>query len=537
MLNNWKIGARLYAAFAAIVGALLLLVGTAYRNVGTLNAANDMNVHTYQVIGEARMLLESLINIETGQRGFSLSGNEASLEPLNAGTAAFGSHLAAIRSLTADNPSQQGKLDEIARAEQDWLGQAIQPAIALRRQVVAGTASIDDVLVLERAGKGKAGMDAMRARIAAVMDAEEVLLKERAARAAALQRRTEAVLAIGGLLAALLAGLIAWWIAGNITRPLGEAVAIAERVARGDLTGDIDSRSNDEIGALLKALRDMNQSLVNIVGKVRDSTGTIATAAAEIASGNLDLSSRTEQQAGSLEETASSMEELTSTVRTNADSARAANDQALAASGQAQRGGEMIEQVAETMRRINDSSARVADIVAVIDSIAFQTNILALNAAVEAARAGEQGRGFAVVAGEVRALAHRAASAAKEIGQLINTSVEDVHAGSRLVDDAVGTVRQLVGSVQQVSQLIGHITAATNEQQAGIEQVNSAITQMDNTTQQNAALVEQAAAAAGSLEEQTGVLAGTVRVFTLPAGPAGAPSPREAPRSLPQLAR
>ncbi|HEY0064559.1 MAG TPA: methyl-accepting chemotaxis protein [Telluria sp.] len=301
----------------------------------------------------------------------------------------------------------------------------------------------------------------------------------------------------------------------SIVAPLHGAVAVAKRVAGGELTSQVDVEGRDETSELLQALKDMNESLSRTVGEVRSGTETITVAAQEIASGNADLSSRTESQASSLEETASSMEELTSTVKQNADNARQANQLAVSASSVALQGGTVVAQVVETMGSIKDSSRKIVDIIGVIDGIAFQTNILALNAAVEAARAGEQGRGFAVVAAEVRNLAQRSAGAAKEIKALIGDSVDKVDNGSKLVDQAGQTMELIVTSIKQVADIMGEITAATQEQSNGIEEVNQAITQMDEMTQQNAALVEQAAAAAESMEEQAGKLATAVSIFKL----------------------
>ena len=314
--------------------------------------------------------------------------------------------------------------------------------------------------------------------------------------------------------AALLTGIgFAWWLTRSITRPLNEAVKIAQTVAAGDLTSHIDVKTKDETGMLLQALKDMNDSLARIVGEVRIGTDTIATASSQIASGNLDLSARTEQQASSLEETASSMEELTGTVKQNADNARQANGLALSASEVAQKGGVVVSQVVDTMGSINASAKKIADIIGVIDGIAFQTNILALNAAVEAARAGEQGRGFAVVATEVRSLAQRSAAAAKEIKALIGDSLEKVDAGAKLVNQAGATMQEVVDSVKRVTDIMGEISAASSEQTSGIEQINQAIMEMDEVTQQNAALVEEAAAAAASLQDQANSLEQVVGVF------------------------
>jgi len=315
--------------------------------------------------------------------------------------------------------------------------------------------------------------------------------------------------------ALLLGTVFAWQLTRGIVGPIRAAVAVAETVASGDLTHRIEASTQDETGALLRALRHMNDSLVGIVSQVRGGTDTIGTASREISAGNLDLSARTEQQASALEQTAASMEELTTTVRQNADNARQANQLAIAASEVAVQGGAVVGEVVTTMGTINNSAKRIADIIGVIDGIAFQTNILALNAAVEAARAGEQGRGFAVVASEVRNLAQRSAAAAKEIKELITASVTSVDAGAKLVDQAGTTMEQVVTSIRRVTDIMAEITSASQEQTGGIEQVNGAIGQMDQVTQQNAALVEEAAAAAASMQEQAATLADVVAVFKL----------------------
>jgi len=339
-----------------------------------------------------------------------------------------------------------------------------------------------------------------------------------------------------GLSALVLGVACAIWVTRSITRPINYALQVARTVASGDLSSQIRAHSQDEAGQLLQALRDMNDALSQIVGQVRNGTVAIASASGQIATGNMDLSARTENQASALEETASSMEELTSTVKANADNAREADKLASSASTIAQRGGEVVSQVVTTMDSINDSSRKVVDIISVIDGIAFQTNILALNAAVEAARAGEQGRGFAVVASEVRSLAARSASAAREIKELISSSVEQVDAGARLVAQAGSTMEEVVSAVQRVTGIVAEISLSTREQTDGIEQMNSAIMQMDQATQQNAALVEQAAAAASAMSDQAAELEALVSQFRLageaarPLRPALPPHSRNTPR-------
>ncbi len=326
------------------------------------------------------------------------------------------------------------------------------------------------------------------------------------------QRARWALLAFG--VSALLAGVgLSLWLTKSITRPLSRAVEVAEAIARFDLSSHVEVHSQDETGRLMGSLSRMQSSLQNLVRSVRQSTDSISVASAEIATGNMDLSTRTEQTASSLQQAAASMTQLTGTVRQTADSAATANQLASSAAEVAQRGGSVVSQVVSTMEEISSSSKRISDIIGTIDGIAFQTNILALNAAVEAARAGEQGRGFAVVAGEVRSLAQRSAEAAREIKNLIGASVDKVESGARLVKDAGETMTEIVSSVQRVTDIIGEISAAAQEQRDGIDQINVAVSHLDQMTQQNAALVEEAASAAESLKDQSGRLAEEVTVF------------------------
>ncbi|GGY03989.1 methyl-accepting chemotaxis protein [Massilia dura] len=316
------------------------------------------------------------------------------------------------------------------------------------------------------------------------------------------------------VLGALAALLITRWLVKTLGGEPQYAVALANQIAAGELNVEVRTRAGDDT-SLLFAMKSMRDSLANIVGQVRHATDTIASAAQQVVAGNMDLSGRTEAQASSLEETAASMEELTSTVRHNSDNARQANELAVNASAIAEQGGQVVSQVVERMGSINESAKKISDITGVIDGIAFQTNILALNAAVEAARAGEQGRGFAVVASEVRNLAQRSAAAAREIKELISDSVGQVEAGTRLVNQAGSTMEEVVVSVRRVTDIMGEITVAGQEQSAGIVQVNEAIAQMDAVTQQNAALVEEATAASHSMQDQASSLAQLVSIFTL----------------------
>ena len=328
---------------------------------------------------------------------------------------------------------------------------------------------------------------------------------------------TQAMWILFSVMIAVLAVIISVWLGVRKTliEPLNRLIDSIRHIAGGDLVKRIDVESDNEMGELAHSLRHMQGELARTVGEVRQGAHAIYSGASEIAMGNNDLSSRTEQQAASLEETAASMEELTATVKQNAENARQASHLALSASETAQKGGKVVDNVVQTMRDIAGSSQKIADIISVIDGIAFQTNILALNAAVEAARAGEQGRGFAVVAGEVRNLAQRSAQAAREIKSLIEDSVGRVEVGSTLVESAGETMGEIVNAVTRVTDIMGEIASASDEQSRGIDQVGLAVAEMDRVTQQNASLVEESAAAAAALEEQASRLTQAVAVFRI----------------------
>ncbi|VTU26705.1 Serine chemoreceptor protein [Variovorax sp. PBS-H4] len=511
-LKNLKIGTRLGFGFAAV---LLLLA-----------AISAVGVLRLQSVGDAtdRMVQGALVKERLASEWAKLLGTAIvqTFAMAKATEPATEAYFAKARLETSQriNPVQK-KLEELLSAPEE---KKLYGQVADARKVVLEV--LAEVVKLKAGGDAAGANQLADTRFSAALSVYE----EAVARIAAYEREqidatTGAVakdhrggrmlmLVLSGL-ALVLGALCAWLTARSITRPLGEAVKVAETVANGDLSARIEVDSRDETGQLMNALRNMNASLARVVGEVRDGTDTIATASGQIASGNQDLSSRTEEQASALQQTAASMEELTSTVKQNADNARQANQLALSASEVAVKGGSVVGQVVDTMASIHASSRKIVDIIGVIDGIAFQTNILALNAAVEAARAGEQGRGFAVVASEVRNLAQRSAAAAKEIKGLIDDSVGKVDAGTALVGEAGKTMEEIVGSIRRVTDIVGEISAASHEQTQGIEQINQAITQMDQVTQQNAALVEEAAAAAQSMQEQAGSLVQAVSVFRL----------------------
>ena len=358
-------------------------------------------------------------------------------------------------------------------------------------------------------------IDKLQVSVTALADLQQKLADAASAAAQADIRRTQWTLAGVGLLLLGLGSLAAWWLSRSITQPIDQAVT--EAVASGDLTAQARSTARDETGRLLLALGTMTESLRNVVHSVRQGSESIATGSGQIATGTADLSQRTEEQAANLQQTAASMEQLAATVRQSADAARNASHLADTAKATAAQGGAVVQQVVGTMQDITAASRKIGDIIGVIDGIAFQTNILALNAAVEAARAGEHGRGFAVVASEVRALAQRSAASAREIKTLIQASVEQVEAGSQLVDTAGRTMHDIVAQVTEASDVFAQISTAAAEQTKGISQVNDAVTQLDQVTQQNAALVEESAAASDSLRQQAAQLVDAVRVFRLQA--------------------
>ena len=688
-MKQLSLSTQLALGFGTVVLVLLIVAAVGLRGQSDLSAAVAMNDHTYQVIATGRSMSNASVNMETGARGFLLSGNDANLNPYRNGMLAFDKEFARAKSLTSDNPIQQERLKNLHAAYDEFKGHE-DTLIALRKS----KGEMSEVLTLFKAGHERAAMGKIRQLLVDFEGQESGLLVKRSAALDAAKVRSRWSMIIGSGIAVLVALVSGWLIRRRLINRLGVASNVADAIAAGNLSIAVDSSGTDETGRLLASMskmqmqlqkvsqgqlemkrrhdqgelnyrvdeaafpgdyativRDNNDlaashvavmmrlaqimgryavgdlsedmdklpgekavltntmaqvkinlgamnheikhlaqsaangdfsargdaerfqydfrvmvdslntlmstadgnlqslssllqsiaagdltarmsgefrgvfaqmrddanatatQLAEIVGSIKTSAVSIKGAASEIAAGNQDLSQRTEQQAANLEETAASMEELTSTVKQNAEGARQANQLAIGAASVAVQGGEVVGKVVETMSGIEASSKKIADIISVIDGIAFQTNILALNAAVEAARAGEQGRGFAVVASEVRTLAQRSSGAAKEIKDLIDDSVQRVAEGSALVHTAGKTMGEVVASVQRVTDIMGEISAASQEQSAGIEQVNQTITQMDETTQQNAALVEEATAAARSLEEQAVQLTEAVAVF------------------------
>jgi methyl-accepting chemotaxis protein len=506
-----KIGVRLIATFGAVLALLLVICVTISVQMSRMNADT-----------------QSIANDHAAKAAL---GNQ--LEE--------GTYLTALQlyaALSERTPEAQQADVEIADAQQEK-NAAITKDIASRLVTDKGQAAFDHLLQARESYA--AALKPIHAQLAAhdsegtsatlrsvvpfgralIQAQTDFVTFEQGEMDAAVQESVgvyataRAVLWGVATVALIIAAVLGVLVTRSIVRPLQRVVEGAEALARGDLSIKVDVVRRDEVGAVAASLNRAISQLATIVGGVKQASASISSATHQLAAGNTDLSQRTEEQAASLEETAASTEELTATVRQNADNAQEAITLAGAASGIAQRGDEVVSRMVTTMNDISQSSTKIAEITGIIEGIAFQTNILALNAAVEAARAGEQGRGFAVVASEVRSLAQRSSIAAKEIKELIGTSVEKVHRGSELADEAGRTMSELARAGARVSDIVGEISSASQEQRTGIEQVSQAVTQMDQVTQQNAALVEEAAAAAHSMAEQAQSLRDAVAVFRI----------------------
>jgi methyl-accepting chemotaxis protein len=514
-LQNLRIGTRLTFGFALIL--VLSIVSTTYAlvsaraNVAAMETMTGAPLAKERLVSDMKTLISSAIwrtsmIARSADSGLAVTFSDAQAEGVKKGNAV-------MKKIEGLLESEQEKAVFAGITAERAKYQAAKAAIMEAKK--AGNSDEAERIYKERFEPPVA---AYQAKVQELLDLQRKTMDDTSAQIAAANARQTQLCELLTVLMVALGAVCAYVTARSITVPLGEAVAVAETVASGDLTTRFGQYGKDELGNLMRALHAMNDALAGLVSEVQVGTQSIASGSAEIASGNLDLSSRTELQAGELEETASAMEALTTTVRHNADNAGQANQLVQAASSVAQRGGDIVGRVVTTMGSIDASSRKIVDIIGVIDGIAFQTNILALNAAVEAARAGEQGRGFAVVASEVRNLAQRSAAAAKEIKTLIGDSVAQVNAGTSLVEQAGATIREVVDSVARVTDIMAEITEASREQSSGIDQINAAIAHMDQSTQENAALVEEAAAAADSLQEQAARLESVAGRFRLAEG-------------------
>ena len=516
-----KVGTRLGLRFALVLLFLLAVTTVGIFRMAQIQDRLDHVISVNNVV--SRLVLDMRTNVNdriSSLRVLTLMTDPADMEPeLNRVKELAGKYTEAQNKLSAKFATEATAEEKALLATIKESEGLAMPAIAKATELwlASNAEGATRVLIKEIRPAQKKWMAALD-QLAALEDKLNAEMQVDAAKGFSSGRT---FMIIMGLLAVGISIVAALVITRGLLKQLGGepdyTASIASSIANGDLAVAIDTNGNDK-GSLLYEMKEMRNSLVDIVGQVRSGTETIGTASREIAAGNIDLSARTEMQASSLEKTASAMEELTSTVKQNADNAREANQLASVASDVAIKGGKVVSEVVNTMSSIDASAKKIVDIIGVIDGIAFQTNILALNAAVEAARAGEQGRGFAVVASEVRNLAQRSAGAAKEIKMLIDDSVEKVGAGTKLVGQAGVTMDEVVASVRRVTDIMSEIANASQEQSAGIEQVNLSIIEMDSMTQQNAALVEESAAAAQSLQDQASELSRVVSIFKLVEG-------------------
>ena len=523
-MRNISVRSRFYLVMSLVAISLLVQAGwgwvSAQSGVSTITVLFDQADATAQQVGSLRESMASVRRYQAEMIATAVS-NPTGVGPLHD---AWKKEIDALNAggdkLVKAHPADAALVDLVAK-QKKLLSDVVEIIDPIAQQLT--DAKMDATAALAYAGQANEKLETAQANLIAILKSQQAGLAgirgeiARGSMIAAIAR-----VALIGITLAIFLPLM-WITLRSICGPLDQAVAVATRIASGDLGSRIVVEGRDEPARLMRGLADMQTSLRNLVGQVRESSESIEVASSEVASGNTDLSQRTELAASHLQRTASSMDTLTVTVRQSTDAAHTANQLATSAAAVAARGGQVVAQVVSTMDDINNSSKKIADIIGVIDGIAFQTNILALNAAVEAARAGEQGRGFAVVAGEVRNLAQRSAEAAKEIKALIGASVDRVESGSRLVHAAGATMNEIVASVQRVTDIIGEISAASTEQSQGIVEVKGAISEVDQMTQQNAALVEESAAAAESLKEQATKLAAVVSTFRLAEGDA---SPR-----------
>ncbi len=527
MLQDIGIGKKLYLAFGAMIAILLLVVGTSYLSFEKLAEANRWDKHTYEVIRAVDGVMKGLVDMETGLRGYALTGDEKFLEPTNAGRAAFTQHFARAKELTADNPRQQERLQALRESYQNWYAERAEPVLELRGKINGGAATMDDMVRFFGLARARQYMAEIRGIVTEISNEELRLLEQRTQTSSELEETLHRTLMLGGALGTVVAIALALLLGRGIVLPLNEAVVAMGRLAQGDLSAEVRARGGDETGKMLAGMQEMIRSLRHMarvaeslaagdmtvqvvprsdndtlgrafstmvqklsgmIGEVRAGASALSSAASQVSATSQSLSQGTSSQAASVEETSATLEQLGSTITQNAENSRLTDQMATQGSRDAEESGKAVAETVQAM-------AAIAEKISIVEEIAYQTNLLALNAAVEAARAGEHGRGFAVVATEVRKLAERSQKAAKEIGGLATSSVKISERSGHLLKD-------LVPSIRKTAELVQEVSAASKEQATSVAQMTKAMEQVDQVTQRNASASEELASTAEEMAAQ-----------------------------------
>ena len=499
--TDWSLSKKLSLGFGSVLALMLVVLSVSYLNFDKTVESNGWTIHTYEVMAESDGMLLSLVNIETGERGFLVGARDDFLEPYNAGKASFMKHWTKARELTSDNAKQQKRLDELKAAFDSWMSGYNTDSIKMRRSVNAGRQSFDDLAVEFRKAKGKSSMDAMRGLLSAFKGEEESLLGVRAQELADLSSLTHSVILFGGLVALLLGVIIAVVLMRSITRPVSSLSNYCSEIGNGNLAARLEISSRDEIGSMATVLANAMKKVREVMTDVRESVDNISGASEQVNSTAQVLSQGASEQAASVEETSASMEEMAASIDQNTENSKATDAIATTAAAKASEGGEAVKDTVGAM-------SSIADKITIIEDIAYKTNLLALNAAIEAARAGEHGKGFAVVADEVRKLAERSQTSAQEISSLASNSV-------KIAERAGTLIEEIVPNIQKTADLVQEISAASDEQASGANQVKTAVAQLDTVSQQNASGSEELAATAEEMSSQAEKLQEVIGFFKL----------------------
>ncbi|AUX30566.1 MULTISPECIES: CHASE3 domain-containing protein [Sorangium] len=501
MLAHIGVGRKLYLGFAAMVVIVVGLAGIAYKRFAELDEARSWDQHTYEVMLVVSDMTESLLDTETGGRGFIITGVESFLEPYRSGRDRFEKGLSRARELTKDNPRQQLRLDKVDKEHDEWLSSVLEPAIRHRRSADEAKVPADRAAEDVRQGRGKGLMDQMRATLKEIDDEEIALLGQRQAATNALVATMYVTLQIGGLLALVVAVVLAIVFSRMVLLPLNQAVSLHQRIAGGDFTGDVTVKSSDEFGQMLGAVKAMSERLAGLIGEVRSGAVSVSSVSVQLSATAQSLSQGTSEQAASVEETMTSLQQLSGTIAKNAANCKQVEETAHRRTRDAEQSGQAVRETVEAMKAITQR-------IVIIEEIAYQTNLLALNAAIEAARAGEHGKGFAVVATEVRRLAERSRDAAKEIGSFAASSILVAERSGQLI-------AELVPSIRETAELVQGVAVASKEQSNGVGQISGAVELIEQATQRNAAIAEELASTAAELSAQAEQLQNVMASFRL----------------------